>query len=241
MNLAKEIRNQINKMPEGEAFGYLDLGISKKDFITAAKALERLQSAGVIKKVSKGKFYKPKQTVFGELEPDYNNQLNTYLFQNGKRIAYVTGISLYNQMGLTTQVANQISIASRIKRIYINRGALKADAVKSYADVTESNYKLLGILDALKDIKKIPDGNIENSIKLLTSLIKQQNGNQLKMLVNLALVYPPRVKALLGAILENIDANIEIAKLKKNLNPLTKYKVGIKPNELPTIKNWNIV
>ncbi len=241
MNLAKEIRNQINKMPEGVAFGYLDLGISKKDFITAAKALERLQGAGVIKKVSKGKFYKPKQTVFGELEPDYNNQLNTYLFQNGKRIAYVTGISLYNQMGLTTQVANQIAIASRIKRIYINRGALKADAVKSYADVTESNYKLLGILDALKDIKKIPDGNIENSIKLLTSLIKQQNGNQLKMLVNLALVYPPRVKALLGAILENIDANIEVAKLKKNLNPLTKYKVGIKPNELPTIKNWNIV
>jgi hypothetical protein len=55
------------------------------------------------------------------------------------------------------------------------------------------------------------------------------------------LFYPPRVKALLGAILENIGANVEIIELKKNLNLLTKYKVGIKPEILPTIKKWNIV
>jgi hypothetical protein len=52
---------------------------------------------------------------------------------------------------------------------------LKATAVKSYADVTELNYKLLGILDALKDIKRIPDSNVETSVIRLSYLISKQN------------------------------------------------------------------
>jgi hypothetical protein len=209
--------------------------------VTAAKALERLQRAGVIKKLSKGKFYKPEQSIFGELKPDYYDQLNSYLFVKGKRIAYVTGISLYNDLKLTTQVPFIITIASRIKRISIDRGTLKTKAVKSYADVNESNYKLLGILDAIKDIKKIPDSSVNNSVVRLSYIVREHNDSQLTKLANLALFYPPRVKALLGAILENIGANVEIIELKKNLNLLTKYKVGIKPEILPTIKKWNIV
>ncbi len=241
MNVAKQIRIQINKIPDGITFGYDDLGVAKKDFVTAAKALERLQRAGVIKKLSKGKFYKPEQSIFGELEPDYDDQLNSYLFEKGKRIAYVTGISLYNDLKLTTQVPFIITIASRIKRISIDRGTLKTKAVKSYADVNESNYKLLGILDAIKDIKKIPDSSVNSSVVRLSYIVREHDDSQLTKLANLALFYPPRVKALLGAILENIGANVEIIELKKNLNPLTKYKVGIKPEILPTIKKWNIV
>ncbi len=57
-----------------------------------------------IKRLSKGIFYKPEQSVFGELKPSDVEVINTYLFQNGKRIAYLTGTYLYNQMNLTTQV-----------------------------------------------------------------------------------------------------------------------------------------
>ena len=77
---------------------------------------------GLIKKISKGIFYKPEQTVFGELMPDYSEQLRPHLFENEKRIAYETGISLYRSLGLTTQMAFRIKIASRGKRIDINRG-----------------------------------------------------------------------------------------------------------------------
>jgi hypothetical protein len=45
-------------------------------------------------------------------------------------------------MGLTTQMAFRIKIASRSKRISIDRGPLKANAVKSYAEVTETNYEI---------------------------------------------------------------------------------------------------
>jgi hypothetical protein len=43
------------------------LGIPKSEYQNAAKALERMQKNGLIKKSSKGVFYKPEQTVFGAL------------------------------------------------------------------------------------------------------------------------------------------------------------------------------
>ncbi|WP_231955477.1 DUF6088 family protein [Aquiflexum balticum] len=227
-------------IPEGKTFGYADLRIAKEEYQTAAKALERLQAKGIIRKISKGVFYKPEQTVFGELKPDYSEQLRPYLFENGKRIAYETGYSLYNQMGLTTQMAFRIKIASRSKRISINRGALKADAVKSYAEVTEANYELLGFLDAIKDIKRIPDCPVSQAVKILSSKISKLNEKQISDLVKYALLYPTRVRALVGAMLENLNIQANTKKLKQSLNPLTKVKLSLKETELPTIQNWNI-
>lgn len=241
MTLASQIQSKIKELPIGKTFGYADLDIAKEDFQTAAKALERLQAKGVIKKLSKGVFYKPEKTVFGELQPDYSEQLRPYLFENGKRIAYETGYSLYNRMGLTTQMAFRIKIASRSKRISINRGALKADAVKSYADVTEANYELLGFLDAIKDIKRIPDCSVSQAVKILSSKIKKLKEKQIIDLVKYALLYPTRVRALVGAMLENLKIQTNTQKLKQSLNPLTKVKLGLKETVLPTIKNWNIV
>lgn len=240
MNLATQIRNRIMKFPEGKTFGYADLRIAKEEYQTAAKALERLQAKGIIKKISKGVFYKPEQTVFGELKPDYNEQLRPYLFENGKRIAYETGYSLYNRMGLTTQMAFRIKIASRSKRISINRGALKADAVKSYAEVTDTNFELLGFLDAIKDIKRIPDCTVSKAAKIISSKINNLNEKQITDLVKYALLYPPRVRALVGAMLENLNIQANTEKLKQSLNPLTKIPLGLKESELPTIQNWNI-
>ena len=235
--LATDIRKLINKIPEGKTFGYLDLGIAKENYLTAAKALERFQKEGLIKRVSKGVFYKPRLTVFGELEPEYNELLQAYLFENGKRIAYITGTSLYNQLGLTTQMAFEIKIASRKKRIYINRGALKAGAVKSYAEITEGNYKILGLLDAFKDIKKIPDCSIVQAVRRLQAIMQSLDEKQTDELLRYALMYPPRVRALVGAILESLGIeNQRLDKLKNSLNPLSTFELGIKEH-LETIKS----
>jgi hypothetical protein len=241
MKLSEQIQTIIKTLPEDITFGYAELCIAKEDYQSAAKVLERLLKKEVIKKISKGVFYKPKQTVFGELKPGYNEQLKPFLFRNGKRIAYVTGTSLYNELGLTTQMAFRIKIASRSNRISINRGALKATAVKSYAEVTENNYQLLGFLDAIKDIKTIPDAKVKNSVKILNGKIKILNEKQIKEMLKYALLYPPRVRALLGAILENFDSSINIKTLKESLNPLTKFALGLKKIDLPTITNWNII
>ena len=215
--------------------------IAKEDYTTAAKVLERLQKTGLIKKVSKGVFYKPKQTVFGELEPNYEERLRLYLFENGKRIAYETGVSYYRRLGLTTQMAFTIKIASRGKRININRGSLKADAVKSYTEVSESNYEVLGLLDAFKDIKNIPDTSVAQSVRRLRAILKTLDKKQTETLIKYALLYPARVRALVGAILQNIDYTSKaLDNLKQSLNPLSTIKLGLKESDLPTKNNWYI-
>lgn len=242
MNLSTQIQKQIKRFPEGKVFGYPDLDIYRKDFQSVAKILERLQGKGLIKKMSNGVFYKPVKTAFGELKPDYNEQLRPFLFENGKRIAYVTGTYLYNQLGLTTQLAVRIKIASRSKRISINRGALKADAVKSYAEVTESNFTVLGFLDALKDIRKIPDTTVQNSVKILSAKIAKMEEKEITQLIKYALMYPPRVRALLGAILDDLGKPENITTpLLNSINPLTKIELALNKTDLPTVEKWNIV
>ena len=240
MSVSETITRQIEKFPEATSFGYADLSISRHDFSSAAKALERLQKKGLIQKLSKGKFYKPKPTVFGNLRPDEQQILKPYLYQQGKRIAYITGTALYNQLGLTTQVPAIVQIASRVKRISINAGAVKAKPVKSYVDVTECNYQTLGFLDAIKDVKQIPDTSVNQAIIIIQSRIAKLNGREVQQLTDYALAYPPRVRALIGAILENVNKLSRLAVLRDSLNPLTQFDLGVDPTCLPTAANWNI-
>ncbi len=241
MNLSQDIRVRIESFSIGQTFGYADLGLNKKQYISAAKSLERLQSKGLIKKLSKGRFYKPEKTVFGELQPDYYEILRPYLFENGQRIAYETGVGLYNSLKLTTQMPFVIRIACNKRRITINNYAVKAKSVKSYVDVNDSNYQLLGLLDAIKDIKTIPDTSIKSIIGRLCALLKELNTFQQKEMINYALSYPPRVRALLGAILEDISVDIDLSSLVDSLNPMSKYKIRVPNDVLLSSSKWNIV
>lgn len=240
MKVAEQIRDKLKDMPKSQPFGYADLDIAPSDFFSAAKALERLQKKGTIKKVSKGLFYIPRKTIFGELGPDSNGILERYLFEDGKRVAYETGFSLYNRLGLTTQMAFKIKIATKKNPIKINQGLLQVSSVKSYVEVTEQNYQLLGYLDALKDIKKIPDCSVLQAVRRMSILIKALSTKEQKELIEYALSYPARTRALLGAILENLNLRISLDELKNSLNPLTRVNLSIKEIDLPTIKNWNI-
>jgi len=111
-------------MKEGTTFKYQQLGIDQSEYSAAAKALERLIKKGVVKRVTTGVFYKPKQSAFGELRPREDELLKPYLFHDGKRIAYITGGSLYNRMGLTTQVPKTIKVASKVKRVTTKIGKI---------------------------------------------------------------------------------------------------------------------
>jgi hypothetical protein len=241
MNVAEQIRKVIEKVPQNKPFGYADLEIKPSDFLAAAKALERLQKKGTIKKVSKGIFYKPQLTILGPLGPDYNAMLNDFLFENGKRVAYITGGELYNQLNLTTQNYFRTKIATNKSRKKIEIGWIKATTVKAYVDVTDENFELLGILDAIKDIKNIADTPTATVFKILAGIIVKLNKDKIENLIALCMNYPPRVRALVGFIIENkFGAEFNLNDLKKSLNPATIYKLNIKENEFANINNWNI-
>lgn len=240
MGVTQNIQKQISKLADGTTFKYEQLDIEPREFPATAKAIERLIAKGIIKRVSTGIFYKPKKTVFGELKPNEEEILKPYLFEKGKRIAYITGTSLYNRLGLTTQIPKSIKIASRDKRISVSSGNVKASPVKSYVNVTDKNFYLLELLDVLKDLKRIPDLDKNSAIKILSNKLNELNPTETKLLIKCGLAYPPRVRSFLGALLENIKAESDLTALKTSLNPLSEYEYGISKKQLPTAENWNI-
>lgn len=227
-------------MPEDVTFGYDQLAIGREEFVSAAKAMERLQKKGLLRRISKGRFYKPKMTVFGEKRPNEFELLKPYLYKKGQRMAYITGIRLYNQLGLTTQLPAVIQIAGRLRRNLNEIRSMKVSWVKSYAEVSEDNYQILGFLDAMKDVKQIPDPNMPSALTIFKNRLKALSSERQCQMINYALLYPPRVRALLGAILEEIQSGLNLNPLKESLNPFTKFALGFNNTLLKTASNWNI-
>jgi predicted transcriptional regulator of viral defense system len=241
MSVAQSIIQKIDKIPERIPFGYTELNVTSANFFTVAKAIERLQKKGIIKKISKGQFYKPSQTVFGELGPDYSLVLNNYLFKNNKRVAYITGGGLYNALQLTTQQSFTITIATNQSQKKINVAWGKTKMVKAYVKITDKNYTYLGVLDAIKDVKKIADTSTNKVIELLINKLKSYTTSEMMFIIKLALQYPARVRALLGAMVESINVRkFDTAALKESLNPSTTFNVGTTIIDFQLLNNWNI-
>jgi hypothetical protein len=202
--------------------------------------IERLIENGTIKRIRTGLFYVPKVTAFGILKPSEDEMLKPYLFENKKRIAYITGTSIFNKYGFTTQVPTTVKIATRNRVINLNLGTIKVRSVKSYVDVTDKNYYLLELLDIIKDFKIIPDSKKQQSIALIFNKIVALTDVEKKLLISYAINYPPRVIALLGLLLENqLDDNY-LNKLKNKLNPFTTFEYGLSKEKYPQAKNWNL-
>lgn len=54
MTTAKKIANRIEELPMDSTFGYADLSILREEYLTAAKALERLQKRELLKNCQRG-------------------------------------------------------------------------------------------------------------------------------------------------------------------------------------------
>ena len=221
-------------------FTYIDFvnEVKKKEAII--KALNRMASTGKITKLSKGRFYKPETSVFGTLQPQQYQIVKDILEVNGKMVGYLTGYSLYNQLGLTRQISNTIQIGKNEIRPTFKRDRYTISFVKQKNTITKENIPLLQILDAIRYIKKIPDATIESSCKRFLSILTELKEDEIKTLVRLAQKYPPSTRALLGALLEELKQYAFTTVLQKSLNPITKYKLKGVSKALTTSENWNI-
>ena len=240
MTISQKIEKRIASITTGTTFRYEDLDIEASEYGAATKSIGRFVDKGTLQRASKGVFYKPRQTVFGLVKPSDYELLKPYLFKNNKRVAYITGIQLYNQMGLTTQMPFTIEISGKSRLKITKVGNIKVKSIKNFIEVTDENYQLLGILDTFKDFDTIPDIDRTTAIKLLINNVKRLTPQQTQEFMMYALKYPPRVRAFVGATLENIDKTLDLINLKKSINPLSKYKVGITSILLPNANNWNL-
>ncbi len=152
MSIAKIIRDFISNIEDGKLFTYEDIPNPNKT--TIAIELSRLFKKGIIKKVSKGKFYKPKKKVFGEIEPSSDEKIFS-LIKSDEELSYETGFNSFRKLGLTTQIANEFTLASNksYKKVKIDNINIKF-IPKRIVNIKEDEIYLIQILDALKDIKK---------------------------------------------------------------------------------------
>ncbi len=240
MNITAYIKDKIAHIDAGDAFTYDDLAIPEGEFTAASKSLSRLVTAGTIKRFRKGVYYRPKQTDFGELRPRDTELLKIYLFEGNKQVAYVTGVSLYNQLRLTTQVPSIIRVASDSKQVRGKVGNTIVRPAKSYVKVSKKNIPLLQVLDVAKDFKTIPDADRSQILTFLKNKIAQFSGKDLERFTAFAKAYPPKVAALIGAIYEFMGLEKQSRALRDNINALSTYTFGISKDLLPTINNWNI-
>jgi len=241
MKIAEYISFTIDRLPKGYVFTYADFTTEVNQKEAVIKALNRMVASGKIAKLSKGKYYKPENTPFGNLLPNQAQVVKDLLEENGKMTGYLTGYSIYNQLGLTTQVSNTIQIGKNQVRPNFKRERYTISFVKQKNTITKENIPLLQLLDAIRYIKKIPDATIESSCKRFLAILKDLSENKKNSLVRLALKYPPASRALLGALLEALQQGKVTEPLFKSLNPITRYKLAGAAKVLSTTEKWNIV
>lgn len=240
MKITEYIAFTIDRFPKGYVFTYEDFydEVKKKEAII--KALNRMADSGKIAKLSKGKYYKPEKTAFGELQPNQYQVVKDLMEEDGKVVGYLTGYSIYNELGLTTQVSNTIQIGKNVVRPKLKRGKYTIRFVRQKNTITKENIPFLQILDSIRYIKKIPDTTIEKSTKRLKNIIDKLSDEDKQSMVRLAKKYPPSTRALLGAILEELGESVYIKKLQSSLNPITTYNLPGVSEALSTAENWNI-
>jgi len=238
MVIREQIKQKIASFPVGTVFTITDFGFDPSNDPALAKALSRMAVSGKLCKVSKGKYYKPKETLLGKIKPTNYEIVKDFLEKDGKPIGYITGPQAFTTMGLTSQISSSIIIGSGKYRRPLQRGEYKISFLRQNNPITKDNIELLRILDALKMICQIPSISPDAACKVIISLIQSLPQQSIMELENLSLSYTNYVRALLGAILEYIGCPTAI--VRKSLNGVTSYKLPISESILPNKSNWKI-
>ena len=233
--LKKNIIHQIADIEIGRVFTYKDLIFPPEKFGSVIHILFKNCCSGELVRIGRGAFYKPKESSLGlGLLPLDEDELLKYL--SNKLNGYVTGLFAYNSMGLTEQIPSILTLATKkYIRPFIFQ-SLKIETVRSYIEITDDRQivKYLRILDAIKDIKKIPARTQQEVYEDIKSRYFETYSSEIQYkLVSLAKKYPPRVRKILSDILRDIGSNEMSTELLSTIYPTTRFEL----NYIPAYKN----
>lgn len=239
MVIREKLKRQVEDLQEGSVVTVSDFDIPRQHRQTLIKALSQYVEKGILKKISKGRYYKPRITRFGEIKPDISEIMKDLLIKDGKICGYLTGGEYFSSMGLTTQITSSVLIGVAKYQRPMKRNGYDISFLVQPNLLDPKDFDLFRILDAIKLIRKIPAVTPDESIARLGNIIKRLDKAQQHRLIKLALSYQPFVRAVLGAVMEYHKLPCE--DLKESLNPITTYHLPFSVEGLPTKNNWNIL
>lgn len=230
---AEIIRHKVERGREDRFWTFRDF--TSLPTYAVAKTLSRLADEGVVHRVRKGVYYRAKTTRFGATKPDLTRVFTDAL--DRKDVAWKpTGLSVWNSLGLTTQVPAIPSFAVNRRVRVKSPKAIHVRIVPSFHSLSTEER---AALDALRSLRFVPDTTPVETLHRLADLCREGRLSFSKM-IRVALQEPPRVRALLGLIgtLLGEDEGL-LAKLRHSLNRTTTFKLGL-ASSFPAAADWGI-
>ena len=162
----------------GEPIFLSDIKMSEVSDETIRQQLKRLADAGKLMRYEAGIYYLPKKT---RLKSGYKPSADVvarykYICRNGKVIGYYSGHTFANQIGVSTQVPFKAEIVSNnftsiVRDVKVGNQIYTVR--RSRVPVTGKNYKVLQLLELLKDIDEYADEDNENVQEQLFAYIRK--------------------------------------------------------------------
>lgn len=193
-------------------------------FTAAAQALSRLRREGALERLSKGIYYRSRSTPFGKSRP--SPAAIQRLASAHKRI-YPAGIAAANLLGFSTQAAGRNELATTA--LSLPRKLIGADTIihtrrpESWTNLSDEDAALL---DFLRNGGRTSELSPEETARHTLSLMSKSG--RFERLLKAAPSEPPRVRALLGAIGEQLGKKRQALEgLRASLNPFSRFDFGL--------------
>jgi hypothetical protein len=199
-----------------------------------AQALSRLKRQGMLERLSKGVYYRARQTSFGKSLP---NPAAVQKLASRRKQVFPSGIAAANLLGFTTQIARRSEVAT--SALSLPRKLIGSDTViharrpAAWTGLSEADAALL---DFLRRGGKTSELSPEKTIRRTLALFSEKG--RFERLLKIAGSEPPRVRAIIGAIGEQIGKKrAALTQLRASLNPFSRFDFGLLAR-LPRARNW---
>jgi len=227
ITIAGSVKSRIGTFKEGYVFSYLEFDNASKNAHAMIKALNRYEAKGIIRKLIKGKYYKPYLTdkINGQ---NIKETIKDLLVKNGEIIGYCTGLDELHKSTFPVFMPNTIVIGRNTFKPPIKRGDYTIKFILQKHKITEENTEMLLILDCLKMLREYSEDAPRDSFKTIVKVIRKYNKSQKDLLIKLSLKYPSSTRDLLRYIFEQEKINRPFALLEEYRNHISDFNTGLK-------------
>ncbi len=189
-----------------------------------AQALSRLARQGTLERLSKGVYYSHRQTAFGKSLPNPSAIRN---LASRHKAFFPAGIAAANLLGFTTQTSGRSEVAT--SGFTLPRKLLGRDTVvhtrrpEAWTSLTETDAALF---DFLRRSGKTSELSPKDTVRRTIALFRERG--RFERLLQAAHSEPPRVRAMIGAIGEELGKKKAVLEgLHSSLNPVTRFDFGL--------------
>lgn len=206
-----------------------------------AQALSRLAKGGIIRRIRRGLYYYPKMTALGASTPSTSALLAKTIRPAKGTVIFSGGTASFQNLGITTQIPAHYTLLGNVAPRTLKIGEVTVRIRRRPFDQLKGVCQEdIWVLDSIRNLNHVPDSTPADAVtKIITNL--RRSDQTVQRLLRVARGEPPRVRAVMGAIAERIGCRGPATEmLRRSLNPLTKYRVGVS-SVLPNASAWNIV